>query len=319
MNSNKLLICLTNLIEDTKVILNKDIEQKTKKEEKQKILNEVESSIHKIDQDYKKLQSLSKKNNVNKKKLASQLSDIHMEISELKEVYNEQKEKIKNFVEKKALPRMTNRQTKISMFTGKKMMLSPQLRQMYYKETKNIQEGVNTAYEIKDKIHDINATLDEVTDMVRLQKYKLLSISSQIKESQSIMKRSQKIIRSFSKELYKDKIIKFLLGFITLVLILIMVSAVMYKIKSAELIGHEIDNHKKLSPDVSEIDENYFWKTIYESNTVQNENSSVDAKLKEQSKMLSGGIDLMKLSTLRKKLKEINEEIESKNNSLTFI
>jgi hypothetical protein len=318
MNSNKLVTCLLDLIDDTKVILTKDIETKTTKEERSLVLEDVKKNIQRIDKDYKKIVTLSKKNNANKVKIASKLPELQEAIANIKELNENQIQKLNSFSVQKTRKTISNRETKLISFSQKQ--IDPLTRKFLGKETEKYQKGVETTKEILQKVQGINATLDEVTDLVRLQKYKLLSISSKIKESQSIMKRSHKIMKAFSKELYNDKIIKVLLGIITLILILIMVSAVMYKMKSAELIGHTIETIKNTAPDYSDINEGFFWKTIYEKKTVIDKETLDDDKLKEQSKLLSGGIDLMRLNTLRKKLKEINENAKSKGeDSFNFI
>ena len=269
MNFSKQIICLNNLIEDSNVILSKDIDRLPTKEEREKLLQSVYTNIQEIENKHKKLTSQNKKKNNNYKKRAekAELIKSEEELMSLKALFEKQSEKVRLFKEFQIQEIKTNRETNLHL--KKNTKISPQLRQLYAKEDEVFKQGVNTVYDIKKTVEGLNVTLDEVADLVHLQRQKLLSINSQIGESQSIMKRSQKIIRSFSKELYQDKIIKVLLGTITIILLLIMISAIKFKMKSGELIGKEIESQDELI-DFTDIDESLFWKTIIEEKKNQN-------------------------------------------------
>jgi hypothetical protein len=265
-------------------------------------------TLKKIEADHKKLLNKIKKkaNNIKKRAEKAKLDEIFENFNELKGIFENQTEKTKNYNEITSFQPQTNRETNLNLMLGgdipeKKtnLRIGSNLRNMYDKETENAKKGVEMTHDILDKVRGINTTLDEVTDLVRLQRQKLLSIQTQIGESQSIMKRSQKIIRSFSKELYQDKIIKILLGTISVVLILIMISAIQYKMKSGELIGKQIKTQEELQ-DFTDIDENLFWKTVIEEVEPKTSGIVTDEELKTRATRKIGGLDLMKLDELRK-------------------
>ena len=291
---------MNNLIEDSNVILSKDIDRLSTKAEREKLLQSVYANIQEIESKLKKLSSQNKKKNNNYKKRSekAELNKCEEELLSLRNLFEKQSEKVRLFKEFQIQEVKTNRET--NLHRTKNSKISPQLRQLYAKEDEVFKQGVNTVYDIKNTVVGLNVTLDEVADLVHLQRQKLLSINSQIGESQSIMKRSQKIIRLFSKELYQDKIIKVLLGTITVILLLIMISAIKFKMKSGELIGKEIESQDELI-DFTDIDESLFWKTIIEEK--KNTNNIIaksDEDLKTQARMITGSIDLIKLDSLRR-------------------
>jgi len=131
--------------------------------------------------------------------------------------------------------------------------------QMYEQEDKNFKKGVDTTKNILKDVKLMNMKLDDITDLVRLQRQKLLSLHNKIEQSQNYMNRSKKIIQGFSKELYGDCIIKTLIILISFVMFVIGVAAVKYKMKSEILIGK---NNSDVIADIDYgvIDETMFWK-----------------------------------------------------------
>lgn len=128
------------------------------------------------------------------------------------------------------------------------------------KEDEHFKEGVETTQNILKNVKLMNMKLDDISDLVRLQRQKLLNMHKEIEKSQNYMNRSKKIISSFSKELYGDKIIFTLVALITLVLISIVVASIKYKMKSDILIGDDSDS--VLGEDeLNQINGELFWKT----------------------------------------------------------
>jgi hypothetical protein len=141
---------------------------------------------------------------------------------------------------------------------------------MYQKEDENFKKGVDTTKNILKNVKLMNMKLDDITDMVRLQRQKLLNMHKQIEESQNYMNRSKQLIKGFSKELYGDTVIKVLILLITIVLGCIFAASIKYKMKSDLIIG-EKDSDDALNDDIlSSIDEQFFYKKIendlYEEN-----------------------------------------------------
>lgn len=139
----------------------------------------------------------------------------------------------------------------------------------YQNETKKFEKGKETAKNILKDVKLMNMKLDDITDLVRLQRQKLLNMHKQIEQSQNYMNRSKKIIRGFSKELYGDKIISTLVALIATIIIFIVIAAIKYKMKSDILISNDSD-HVISENDYSIIDEKIFWKSSVSEERLKN-------------------------------------------------
>lgn len=298
MNIQNRIISLDNLIEDSLLSLSKQIDTKETKSQKQELLKDVTQNINHIEDELKKIvKALKKIGNKNKRRVhQTHINELTERLSNLNTLFNTKSEQVRDFTEQNLTKQESNRQTHLHQMHNKTH--DRVLHKFLMQEDQKFKQGVSTAKQIHAKVKGINATLDEVSDLVQLQRIKLHTIGGQIKDSQSIMRRSHKILKSFSMELHKDKLIKVLLGFITIVLILIMVSALSYKMKSAELIGNEINSQSNLRQ-FADIDEELFWKTVIEEVDPQKENIITDEDLKKKALMPTGAIDLVKLEKLR--------------------
>lgn len=168
---------------------------------------------------------------------------------------------------------------------------------MLQKEDETFQKGVNTTKNILKNVKLMNMKLDDISDLVRLQRQKLLNMHKQIEQSQNYMNQTKTIMRGFSKELYGDTIIFSLVGLITLILIFIMIASIKYKLKSDILIGNDGDGVISQA-DFSLINSKIFWKTTY-----------VNEKSKDVVKKYFPGEKLFINYIINSKLKEIDEEL----------
>lgn len=79
--------------------------------------------------------------------------------------------------------------------------------QFLQKEDEKFKKGVDTAKDILKDVKLMNMKLDDISGLVKLQRQKLLNMQDKIKTSQNYMARSKKLLQTFSKEIYGDKII----------------------------------------------------------------------------------------------------------------
>lgn len=79
--------------------------------------------------------------------------------------------------------------------------------QFLQKEDDKFKKGVETAKDILKDVKLMNMKLDDISGLVKLQRQKLLNMQDKIKKSQNYMSRSKKLLQTFSKEIYGDKII----------------------------------------------------------------------------------------------------------------
>ena len=131
--------------------------------------------------------------------------------------------------------------------------------QFLQKEDNNFKKGVDTTHEILKDVKLMNMKLDDISGLVKLQRQKLLNMQDKIKESQNVMARSKKLLKTFSKEIYGDKIIMVFGILIALVLVFIGIAAIKYKFKAQELV---LTDEELLENDdnYNEIDESIFFK-----------------------------------------------------------
>lgn len=178
-------------------------------------------------------------------------------IDELKVWFQTQKDKTVNFepIKRESVMKMNQ-----SQGSRRSSVISQSSIQMLKKEDEAFKKGVETSKNILKNVKLMNMKLDDITDMVRLQRQKLLNMHKQIEKSQNYMNRSKELIRGFGKELYGDNIIKGLVILITIVLMFIMISAVKFKMRSELIISRESSNEFLDEEVFKKIDESMFWK-----------------------------------------------------------
>ena len=169
---------------------------------------------------------------------------------------------------------------------------------LYENVTEEAKTGVETTKKILKDVKLMNMKLDDITDLVRMQRQKLLNLHHEIEKSQNYVNQAKTIVRSFSKELYGDKIIFTLVGLITIILIFIVVASIKYKLKSDLLIGENSENNS-IDCDYSIIDEKIFWK-----------NTFAEEKAKDFVKKEFEGQESLKNYIIATRMKEIEEEIK---------
>ena len=190
--------------------------------------------------------------------------DCKNKIEDLKIWSQAEKNKTQSFIEEVKAPKKSAIHPKPSQGRPRRQTIQGTTNQsnlaQLQKEDEHFKEGVETTQNILKNVKLMNMKLDDISDLVRLQRQKLLNMHKEIEKSQNYMNRSKKIISSFSKELYGDKIIFTLVALITLVLISIVVASIKYKMKSDILIGDDSDS--VLGEDeLNQINGELFWKT----------------------------------------------------------
>lgn len=133
------------------------------------------------------------------------------------------------------------------------------MNQFLQKEDSDFKKGVDTTKEILKDVKLMNMKLDDISGLVKVQRQKLLNMQDKIKESQDYMKRSKKLLTTFSKEIYGDKIIMTLGTLIAIVLVCIAIAALRYKMK-AEQIMLVAEDPIESTMDFNEINESLFYK-----------------------------------------------------------
>lgn len=170
--------------------------------------------------------------------------------------------------------------------------------QFLQNEDKNFKKGVDTTHEILKDVKLMNMKLDDISGLVKLQRQKLLNMQDKIKESQDVMGRSKKLLKTFSKEIYGDKIIMVFGLLIALVLVFIGIAAIKYKFKAQELV---LTDEELLENDdnYNEIDETIFFKR----DLVEEANEKF-----EKAKQTLAGLMARKFKSIQDKVAKDREE-----------
>jgi hypothetical protein len=169
---------------------------------------------------------------------------------------------------------------------------------LYENVTEEAKTGVETTKKILKDVKLMNMKLDDITDLVRLQRQKLLNLHQEIEKSQNYVNQAGAIVRSFSKELYGDKIIFTLVALITIILVFIVIASIKYKLKSDIIIGENTEGNA-LDNDYSIIDEKLFWK-----------NTFAEEKAKDFTRKEFEGQESLKNFIIAERMKEIEEAIQ---------
>lgn len=141
--------------------------------------------------------------------------------------------------------------------------------QFLKKEDEKFKKGVETAKDILKDVKLMNMKLDDISGLVKLQRQKLLNMQDKIKKSQNYMDRSKKLLTTFSKEIYGDKIILSLGILIGIVLVCIGIASIKYKLRANEMIMTN-EEFIKSEEDFNEIDEKLFFKEDFIESAQEN-------------------------------------------------
>ena len=323
MNNNtiQLIMNMCDDLEEAESILTEEINNVTTKAEREEILARAKSQFEGIARDIrlypskiKKIRERGTRMNANQK-----FDELKLKLEQINNIWereNTATEVFQDITEEE--------EQQINDSKGRGTMFNPNAQltiqaQREYDETSELgQKGVNMAKDTLRTVREANEQLNNITTMVKIQRIKLLQMQDKMKKSQSIVDQSSRILMSFSKELYSDKIIFGLLAMIALILIMIMVSAINYKLKSKAIIGKEIDLENN-SIDIDEIDENLFYRTeIIEVNLDEFEQEE-DIPPKEPSLIQNGLSPALKkkmaTSMIKLKMKKFFEQYMEKERS----
>lgn len=172
--------------------------------------------------------------------------------------------------------------------------------QMQIRETTSkLQEGKARALAMLQTVNDMRQEINEIDDEVLIQREKLISVNSKLKDTASILAQTKKVISDFSKALYDDIVMMVLIGIIGIIVLTIIGMAISIKIKQGDKlrIRNENDSALSNSNDFDDIDEEYFYnlenriqtnqKPIKPGEDVKNQANSGSAKIASKSKRLA--------------------------------
>jgi hypothetical protein len=133
-----------------------------------------------------------------------------------------------------------------------------------YETNSKLKEGKNRALAMLHTINNMKEDITLIDDEVMMQREKLLSINDKLKETQSVITQTKRLISYFSKAVYDDLFIKILIGLIVVIIIVILAMAINIKIKRGNLVNDksEKDKSEAAVDNYDDIDEVMFQNYI---------------------------------------------------------
>lgn len=251
-------------LDEIEAVLNEEINNLQTKSEREQKLEQTQQQMQTIRNNFLKiLPSRIKKIRERGQKMNAQqkLRELGCKLDKVQNVWEKQEDVTKKFKDPSDSDDQNIRETRVrNTYFNPNAQISAQARNEYEETTELAKKGARDAQNTLKELKAANEELNNIGVMVKIQRIKLEQIKDKMQKSQSLVNQSSRIMTSFSKELYSDKIIFGLLSLIALILILIMISAIKYKLKSKELIGNEIDLDQN-NQDIAQIDENLFYRT----------------------------------------------------------
>ena len=123
-----------------------------------------------------------------------------------------------------------------------------------------LKEGKARALAMLHTVNNMREEIHQIDDEVMFQREKLLGVTEKLKETQSLLNQTKRLVSFFSKAVYEDLVIKILIGLIAISVIVILGLAISIKMKKSAnaVIKDKKDEARIKEINYDDIDESIF-------------------------------------------------------------